>query len=968
LVRRVLGAVVGLVLVSLCLAGAANAGVRPYGFRSQGYFNDILPPGQGSLDDTAAVLAYEADHNRRPAHWTDQLQMYSRLTTAAPHIRPSQVGRFYKDSTFGVPRGEVASTEHPVPGATIERDRFGVPHIYGNTRAELEFAIGWASAEDRLFMMDVLRHVGEGTLGSFAGGSNVSLDETAWTSAPYTQRDLHNQIHWAEHASAASPQILRDARSYLDGINAYIRQARSDPLMLPGEYPALGYPMGPAPFTLDDFISIAAIIGAELGNGGGRQLQNAVLYEALRRRFGPERHEVPGSPTVVGHRSLGGHHDRSGFATFKSFVDPADPEAPTTVHGHRFPYQTLPRPTPAIRKTIALPDFGTVSYAKAVVAGSVPQGAPLARDRATRGVAGVHQQIQTARSAVIGLPRVMSNALLISAKRSVSHHPLAVMGPQVSYFSPEILMEEDIHGPGIDAEGAAFPGTNVYVQLGHGRDYAWSATSSGQNIIDTFAVRLCARGRRTVPKDSDHYLLHGRCVAMQTLRHSESWQPNIADSTPAGSVTFQVQRTAYGLVIARARIHGHPVAYTNLRSTYMHEIDSALGFYLLNNPAQMSDVESFFNAASNIGYTFNWFFANTHHIAYFDSGLTPVRAPSTDPLFPSWARYPWRGYHGQAKLTPGGLTEAHTRVFTHPYAVDQPYFTSWNNKQAPGYDDPATGQQYSSVFRSQLLDNNIRPHLRADHGHGRLTLADLIDAMGNAGTQDLRGIEVLPYALNVLGHPRGSLGHDVALLRAWVASGAHRINRAHPGASGSYQHSAAVRLMDAWWPMLVRAEFQPVLGGALLGLIEGDFPINDAPGHGVSCCHVGSAWDVGFYGIVQKDLRAVLGQRVRGPLNRVYCGRGSLPRCRRALGASLRRAAAESPQRVYPADADCAAGDQMCADSIQYRSTGVIGVPGMEWINRSTFQQADDLDGCRSVAGPNGQRGQACGRTGGPRR
>ncbi len=85
----------------------------------------------------------------------------------------------------------------------------------------------------------------------------------------------------------------------------------------------------------------------------------------------------------------------------------------------------------------------------------------------------------------------MSNALLVSAKDSASGHPLAVMGPQVSYFAPQILMEEDIHGPGIDAAGAAFPGVNLYVELGHGPDYAWSATSAGQNIIDTFAVPLC---------------------------------------------------------------------------------------------------------------------------------------------------------------------------------------------------------------------------------------------------------------------------------------------------------------------------------------------------------------------------------------------------------------------------------------------------------------------------------------------
>ena len=67
---------------------------------------------------------------------------------------------------------------------------------------------------------------------------------------------------------------------------------------------------------------------------------------------------------------------------------------------------------------------------------------------------------------LLSFPRGMSNALLISAAHSKSGHPLAVMGPQVSYFTLEILMEEDIHGPGIDADGAAFPGVNLYVELG----------------------------------------------------------------------------------------------------------------------------------------------------------------------------------------------------------------------------------------------------------------------------------------------------------------------------------------------------------------------------------------------------------------------------------------------------------------------------------------------------------------------
>jgi hypothetical protein len=506
-------------------------------------------------------------------------------------------------------------------------------------------------------------------------------------------------------------------------------------------------------------------------------------------------------------------------------------------------------------------------------------------------------------------------------------------------------MEEDIHGPGIDAAGAAFAGLNLYVELGHGTDYAWSATSSGQNITDTFAVPLCSpRGGRP-PLDSSHYELRGRCVAMETLTDHESWTPSLADPTPAGSVTFSTQRTAFGLVIARATIHGRPVAYCNLRSTYLHELDSAVGFSTFNDPAAMGTPQQFFRAANRVSYTFNWFYANPRHIAYFNSGRNPMRSPSTDPLFPTWSTAPWVGYHATAPLTPAGLTEVAMPLAAHPHVIDQPFLTSWNNKQAPGYNDAATAQEFASVYRSQLLDLGIRHDIAVTHH--RLTLADLIDAMGNAGTQDLRGVEVLPYALAVIGHPRGPARLVAALreLRAWVASGAHRVNRLSPGASGTYQQGDAVRIMDAWWPLWVRAEFESVLGPALLADVERVFSINDEPGRGSSGGHVGSAFDVGFYGIVQKDLRMVVGRRVAGALNRVFCGRGSLRACRAELIGSLLQAARESFAQVYPADAFCRAGDQMCSDSIQFRAIGAIKQPGIEWINRPTFQQADDLTG-----------------------
>jgi hypothetical protein len=151
--------------------------------------------------------------------------------------------------------------------------------------------------------------------------------------------------------------------------------------------------------------------------------------------------------------------------------------------------------------------------------------------------------------------------------------------------------------------------------------------------------------------------------------------------------------------------------------------------------------------------------------------------------------------------------------------------------------------------------------------------------------------------------------------------------------------------MDAWWPLLIRAELQPVLGSKLLDESERDFPINDQPGQGTSGPHLGSAFDVGFYGIVQKDLRAALHRHVAGPLNRIYCGNGSLTACRAALRASLRKAISRTQVQVYPSDGVCAAGNQMCSDSIQFRAIGAITQPLIEWINRPTFQQAVEILG-----------------------
>ena len=299
------------------------------------------------------------------------------------------------------------------------------------------------------------------------------------------------------------PQIGSDATNFVRGINAYIALAKQHPLtMIPAEYFALGKWDGPQPFKVEDVVAIAALVGGIFGSGGGHQLQNAVLYQKLKQRFGPEHQLVAGSPESPPASTRRSGPDLSGFGTFLSFNAPNDPEAPTTVHGQSFPYQTLPPPSELNRASIALdlaPSNGRIMWSPAVPGRVGERGDGTGRQGQAR--QSLHEgpdwdcalgRRANAGPGLLAFPRQMSNALLVSGAHTVSGHPIAVMGPQTSYFSPEILMEQDIHGPGIDANGAAFAGANMYVQLGHGRDYAWSATSAPAKTSPTRSRCRCA--------------------------------------------------------------------------------------------------------------------------------------------------------------------------------------------------------------------------------------------------------------------------------------------------------------------------------------------------------------------------------------------------------------------------------------------------------------------------------------------
>jgi hypothetical protein len=232
-----------LVAVLVVAAGALPARAQQGHYQEFGDatgFLNILPPGQdGVLNGPEAVAAQGGTY---PPHVQDQLGMYGDLVYNAPGLTEAELLDFYKDAPFGVPENDIDRVYSPTAGVTVVRDAsFGVPHIFGTTRYATMFAQGYTGAEDRLFLMDVLRHYGRARLSSFLGASpaNVAMDQGQLAIAPYREEDLTAQLEAIRTSGAEGQAGYDDLLAYRDGVNQYINEALADSTKMPAEYPAL---------------------------------------------------------------------------------------------------------------------------------------------------------------------------------------------------------------------------------------------------------------------------------------------------------------------------------------------------------------------------------------------------------------------------------------------------------------------------------------------------------------------------------------------------------------------------------------------------------------------------------------------------------------------------------------------------------------------------------------------------------
>jgi acyl-homoserine lactone acylase PvdQ/putative cell wall-binding protein len=926
----------------------AEAG-RHHDFGDAEGIRNILPPGQDGMISSAEAAQAQTT-GERPEHFDDQVGPYYDLLQSAGLARPGENGepllgvtdgdlpRFYKDASFGTDAIERAySPTNAPPGLRIVRgSAFGVPHIFGETREAAMFGAGYTGAEDRLFLMDVLRHTGRARLSEFLGASeaNKAMDRGQLLVAPYRGRNnpaVQNGTHPNEFTQQIErvcdmgergAQLCDDLESYIAGVNQYIAEARRNEEKLPAQYTELQ--QVPEDFIAEDLVAIASLVGGIFGKGGGGEASNSVFRQQLRNE---------------------GYSNDEAQTIFDDFRSANDPEAPVTTV-KEFPYNNHGDSIDPDSNVALEPGTLETQFKAMGPDGDSPMN-----------VGGLTN------------PLAMSNAILASGDVSDGGVPSVVFGPQTGYFVPQLLVEKDIHAPGIDARGVSFAGTDLVIELGRGRDYAWSATSAGADNVDEWALELCEPDGSQPDKQSTHYLYDGECVEMDTYTHREFAKPSgggVCDPSATDEcvvVEFDVERApSYNdaPVVGRAKgVDGNFYAIAEQRSTFKREIDSIIGFSRINDPTFMTDgAESFKQAFEGVDYTFNWFYADNEDIAYKQSCRCPIRDPQSDPdlLTIGNGEYDWTGNFLAPQDQPN---------VTNP---ERDFLISWNNKQARKFRSSDSTFSESATFRSEFLRARLEPAVEAAQGEdtAKLTRGDMVNIMEDAGTVDLNAQEIYPLALAILNGtapPDGLVTDDATLeamaqrLAQWVRDGGHRRDLDQ---DGDYDNAVAVAIGDA----TLRPMLDEVYGDEL-GDTELPQGVENHPRSGL-----GSAYNGGQADHLDKDFRQVLGQDVEGAYSRTYCGGGDKATCADVLWTALSEAAELlSSPRPDNQDSSCLGYpdeykfgsdnpedwvyDDTC-DNISQTPVGVTSVPDQPWINRPTFQQVMQV-GSRigRIDGPN---------------
>lgn len=548
--------------------------------------------------------------------------------------------------------------------ATIKTDRFGVSHIYADDPYTLFYANGYVQARDRLFQLDVLRHVGYGDSAMVAGAGQLPSDIAV-------RRDLYTREEIRAQFDGADPAGKDALQAYSDGVNRFIVEAAARNA-LPAEFAALG--RVPEPWTpYDTVASINYLIGY-FGVGGGEELAHAQKLAALAEALG----------------SLEAAHAAFADLSWAKVEDAytSIPAADKQVHG----CESVPAfsAVPAEQLDDALASIAAIPF-------GVPADLPLPLVFATGGRQG---------HGLMDGFKWGSNALVVGGEHTATGKPMMFGGPQMGYYKPPVPYQIGLHGAGYDAVGIGVTSAPGIV-IGRTPTFAWSITSGADDQVDTIVVRLD-------PSDDRRYLWDGVSEPMECRSELHRSLPNAGALDDQPQLHVQDVCRVRGMPVV-AWAPGQDLAWAQKSTTRGKEL---AGAWMWLGLARQTGLEGFMGQLAAFPFTFNFHYAGPEGIAYVHTGDVPLRDPGLDPRFPALAgsAHAWRG-----EAVGLGLQTSIVNPSTG-------YVANWNNAPAKGWRTGDGLQNWGSVHRVQLLDHFVQQRLAQDRPVAWQDIADILEA------------------------------------------------------------------------------------------------------------------------------------------------------------------------------------------------------------------------------------------------
>ena len=321
----------------------------------------------------------------------------------------------------------------------VLRDAQGVPHLYGESVADLALAQGYLTAQERFFQMDVRRLAASGRLAEVAGPDAVRSDATARTLG--LRRVAEQELGLVE------PDTRALLTSYAAGVNAYLDEADATELSL--EYSLLslrGADYRPEEWSPVDSLTWFKATGWDLGG-------SAVTQDAH-----------PG----LAQQAVGSTRAAQLWPGQDAAVDPVVGQG-AVVDGRYEPDASGPGTRNPERPA------WTADQEDALAAGA--EGLDALTTFVGRGSG------------------AGSNAWAVSGDRTASGEPLLALDPHLAVGVPGPWMQMGLHcqpaGPAcsLDVAGVTSPGVPG-VLMGHNADVAWGAAALGADTADLVVERL----------------------------------------------------------------------------------------------------------------------------------------------------------------------------------------------------------------------------------------------------------------------------------------------------------------------------------------------------------------------------------------------------------------------------------------------------------------------------------------------